>query len=221
MQFLFHPQSGADSILLEDEPYRYLIKARREKEGAEVHTRNLQDDFLHTYAIESIGKRDATLRLVAQESLPKRGSDLHIGWCVVDPKTVEKSLPMLNQTGVGSITFITCAFSQKNFRISEDRLEKILINSCEQSGRSDLMGINFSPSLSEFLKAHPECAVLDFNPTATFETLATRTLVIGCEGGFSDKERALFGSHPVVGFASGLILKSETAALAAAAKMVL
>ena len=221
MQFLYHPQSGDGTILLEDEPYRYLIKARREREGAKVHTRNLHDDFLATYTLVSIGRRDATLSLDSVQELPRRGSDLHIGWCVVDPKTVEKSLPMLNQCGVSRITFIACDYSQKNFRISPERLEKILINSCEQSGRSDLMQLDTCRSLDEFLSAHPDCAFLDFNPTATIEALTTRTIVLGCEGGFSPKERSRFANHPIVGFDSELILKSETAALALAAKMIL
>jgi 16S rRNA (uracil1498-N3)-methyltransferase len=62
--------------------------------------------------------------------------------------------------GVGKITFITCAYSQKNFKPSLERMEKILINSCEQCGRSELMAIDFCDSVKAFLESNPGCAIL-------------------------------------------------------------
>ena len=38
---------------------------------------------------------------------------LHIGWCVIDPKTVEKYIASLNEIGVDKITFIYADYSQK------------------------------------------------------------------------------------------------------------
>jgi len=221
MQFLYHEASGQSSIILEDEPFRYLIKARREKEGAVITTRNLKDPFLYRYELSQIAKRNATLTLLDKEEKIVPAGNLHIGWCVIDPKTVEKALPMLNQMGVKKITFIQCAFSQKNFKASPDRLEKILVNSCEQCGRSDLMEIDFSDNVKDFLQNNPSCAILDFNPSSTFDEAKPDTLLIGCEGGFSDAERKLFAEKPVIAFPTGMILKSETAAVAAAAKLLL
>ena len=48
-----------------------------------------------------------------------------------------------------------------------------------------------------------------------------KTLVIGCEGGFSQKEREKFNKDFVVGFNSNLILRSETAIISAGAKILL
>lgn len=221
MQFLYHKESGHPTLILEDEAFRYVVKVRRAKEGSVIETRNLQNTTLYSYRITAIDRRRAQLELLDQKELILPGGDLHIGWCVIDPKTVEKSLPMLNQIGVGKISFITCDYSQKNFKISEERLEKILINSCEQCGRSDLMTFDFCDSLPAFLQANPKCAILDFNPNSTFDKTSTRTLIIGCEGGFSEKERKLFKDHPVVSFDTGLILRSETAAISAASKILL
>lgn len=150
MQFLYHEQSGLPSVILEDEPFRYLIKARREKEGSFIETRNLRDPFLYRYRLDEIGKRNATLTLVDKEEKNLTPKNLHLGWCVIDPKTVEKSLPLLNQIGVSKITFVQCDYSQKNFRPSPERIEKILINSCEQCGRTDLMEITFSANVKDF-----------------------------------------------------------------------
>ncbi len=221
MQFLYLEDSGAPTLILEDEPFRYAVKVRRVKNGSTLHTRNLRDNLIYSYTITDIGRRSATLGLVDQKELSIPGGNLHIGWCIIDPKTVEKALPMLNQAGVGKITFLPCDYSQKNFRLSFERMEKILINSCEQCGRSDLMELTLGDSLPDFLKTHPECAILDFNPNTTFDAQPIDTVLIGCEGGFSDTERKLFAGHPVVSFDTGLILRSETAAVSAASKILL
>lgn len=221
MQFLYLEASGTRSLTLEDEPFRYLVKVRRVKSGSVVETRNLRDHMLYSYKITEIGRRNATLELVDKKELIIPGGNLHIGWCVIDPKVIEKTLPMLNQAGVKKITFFPCDFSQKNFKLSLERMEKILISSCEQCGRSELMELGFGDSLHDFLKTHPKCAILDFNPNTTFDAQPIDTILIGCEGGFSDKERQLFADHPVVSFGTGLILRSETAAVSAASKILL
>ena len=221
MQFLYLEASGAASLPLEDEAFRYIVKVRRVKPGSMIETRNLQNDTLYTYKITDIGRREARLELVDQKTMPLLGGSLHIGWCVIDPKTVEKSLPMLNQIGVRKITFIACDYSQKNFKPSLERLEKILISSCEQCGRSKMMELDFCDNLQLFLEENPKCAILDFNPNTTFEAQPIDTILIGCEGGFSDKERKKFADHPIVSFGINLILRSETAAISAASKIML
>lgn len=221
MQFLYLESSGTPSLKLEDEPFRYIVKVRRVKPGSLIQTRHLKDDTLYTYKVTEIGRRSAELELVDQKELPLHGGSLHIGWCIIDPKSVEKSLPMLNQVGVKKITFIPCDYSQKNFDPSQERLQKILISSCEQCGRSDLMALDFCDSLQRFLDENPKCAILDFNPNTTFESQAIDTVLIGCEGGFSEKERKMFAGHPVISFDMNLILRSETAAISVASKILL
>lgn len=221
MQFLYLEASGAQTLSLEDEPFRYAVKVRRVKPGSVIETRNLHDNILYSYKITDIGRRNASLELVDQKALTIPGGDLHIGWCVIDPKTIEKTLPMLNQAGVKKITFLPCDYSQKNFKLSQERMEKILINSCEQCGRSELMELAVGGTLHNFLTAHPNCAILDFNPNTTFDAQPIDTVLIGCEGGFSEEERKLFANHPVVSFDTGLILRSETAAISAASKILL
>jgi 16S rRNA (uracil1498-N3)-methyltransferase len=221
MQFLYHAECGLPSLILEGDAFHYAIKVRRVKAGSLLDMRNLHDANLYNYRVTDLDRRTARLELVEQKEYPLPGGDLHIGWCVIDPKTVEKALPMLNQTGVRKITFIDCAYSQSHFKASRERLEKILISSCEQSGRSTMMTLAFADSLNAFLEANPNCAILDFNPNTTFEAGTIDTILIGCEGGFSEKERTLFAAHPVVSFDTPLILRSETAAVSAASKILL
>ncbi len=222
MQFLYHKLSGQPFLEIEGEAYKYLFRVRRLKQGSLIETRNLKDNKLYLYRVNTISKREAFLELVSsQESIVLPQKRLHLGWCIIDPKVIEKSLPALNETGVEKITFIKCAYSQANFKIKKDRLEKILINSCQQCGRSTLMHIEFANSLNEFLQKNPESYLLDFSEKKISSNSNIESIVVGCEGGLSEDERSLFNTAKRVGFNTPLILRSESAAVAAAAKIIL
>jgi len=90
--------------------------------------RNLQDQILYTYTVEQLDKKIALLTKEEQKELRVESKHpLHIGWCLIDPKSIEKVLPTLNEIGVWKITFIYCDRSQKSFRIDFDRFEKIAV----------------------------------------------------------------------------------------------
>ncbi len=222
MQYLFDSEAGVETLSIKDESYRYLFKVRRHKAGEVVTLRNLKDDFIYFYEIKSVSKKEALLVLKDKKELiikPERY--LHIGWCVVDPKTVEKTLPMLNEIGVGKISFIYCQRSQKNFKINFQRLQKIVINSSQQCGRSEMMEFEEIKSLQNFLEIYPKSAIIDFGGESITNSLSVETVVIGCEGGFSEEERKLFANQPIYKLNTPMILKSESAAVSISAMMLL
>ena len=220
MQFLYHPQSGVKRVEIVGEAYNYLFKVRRHKKGEEVALRNLEDQNIYIYRIDEVSRREALLTLVhfyEKPVLPKRF--FHLLWCVVDPKTIEKTLPTLNELGVSKISFIYCDRSQKNFRIKMEKLKKILINSCQQCGRSALMELEIVESLDEVLDS--DVVVLDFSKKRLECTDNVQKALVGPEGGFSEDERKMFESLKVVGFDTELVLKSESAAVAIASKVLI
>ena len=222
MLFLYHNDAGAPSLSLDGDAHRYLFKVRRHKAGETVALRNLRDGMRYIYRIENIDRKRALLVLEASEHDERRvGKTLHLGWCVIDPKSIEKTLPTLNELGVARITFIYCERSQKNFKIDFTRLEKILINSCQQCGRTDLMRLETCASMETFVRTHPDARLLDFSSRVLDDDNDIGVLVIGCEGGITPDERNLFAEEYIVGFDTPLVLRSESAACAAAAKVLI
>jgi len=223
MQFLYHPEAGASRLVLEGERYRYLFRIRRFRAETPVYLRHLRDSLIFTYRTVSLDRRRAEIVLEASRDLPVEPSRfLHLGWCAVDPKNVERILPLLNETGVGAVTFIRCSRSQKQFFPEMDRLRRILINSCQQCGRSSLMELGEAESLEDFLARNPETALLDFSDTVLpCGSGGPMKLVIGPEGGVSAEERALFSPEKIFGFGTPTVLRSESAAAAAAARILL
>ncbi len=221
MMFLYHKDAGVSDISIKGDEYRHLFKARRQKKEQSIKIRNLKDDFLYIYRVENVSKKEAMLKLIERKKLivkPKK--NLHLGWCLIDTKVVEKSIPFLNEIGVKKITFIYCERSQRNFKINLEKLEKIAINSSQQCGRSDLITFEISDSLERFLQTHQEYIVLDFGgkDIKTFDTkIDPLTAIIGCEGGFSEKERSMFDKKSIYSFDTDAILRSQSASIALSA----
>jgi len=221
MQYLFHKQASEPSLELRGDEHRYIFKVRRHKEGEEIALRNLKDNQIHLYTISSIDKKHALLTLNSSKVLEvKAKNSLHIAWCVIDPKSIEKILPTLNEIGIEKISFIYCKRSQKSFKPDFKRLEKILLNSSQQCGRSQLMELEMVNSLKDFLNTYPETVMLNFSENILTKESNISTIAIGCEGGFTEEEIALFETQKIMGLDSPLILKSESAVCTVGAKIL-
>ncbi|BCD68681.1 16S rRNA (uracil(1498)-N(3))-methyltransferase [Nitratiruptor sp. YY09-18] len=219
MQFVYHPEAGQEFLHIEGEVYNYIFKVRRHCKGKELALRNMHDGYIYFYKIDQVSRRDALLTLVHKEYkevIPKRY--LHILWCVIDPKSIEKTLPSLNEIGVSKISFVYCDRSQKNFKLRLEKLQKILINSSQQCGRSRLMELEIMENFSEAMRQYPDVVCIDFSEEKLQCSDNIERVFIGPEGGFSKEERAQM--QRIVGLDTPTILRSETAAVAVASKVM-
>jgi 16S rRNA (uracil1498-N3)-methyltransferase len=223
MLYLYHTEAGKPSLSLTGDEHRYIFKVRRHQTNEILYLRNLKDDCIYRYVISSIDKRSVELSLQESQILQIHGRfPLHIGWCVIDPKNIEKVLPSLNEMGVEKITFIYCKRSQKSFKLDLKRWEKILLNSSQQSGRSHMMEFETAENLKHFLIQYPEAKMVHFSDHKLNDgDTKIETVVVGCEGGFSEEEVTLFSPENIIGFDTPLVLKSESAVCAVAAKILL
>lgn len=223
MQFIYDKNAKNELLKIEDENYNYIVKARRHKLDDILDFRNLEDDFLYSYKISQIDKKSLFLNLLKkEEKLIENSKKIHLAWCVVDPKTIYENIASLNELGVDKITFVYSDFSQKNFKINFEKLEKILINSSSQCGRSSIIKLDICKNIDTFITDNPDTYFLDFSQTSIdSKVLDIKTLMIGTEGGFSKRERELFNKNFIVGFSSNLILKSQTAIISATSKIIL
>lgn len=223
MRFLFHDEAGASRLTLKGEAYKYIVKVRRHKVGDTIALRRREgSEMLYTYTLSKTDGRRAELAFESKAlHAVTAEKSLHIGWCSIDPKSVEKVLPQLNEVGVAKITFIACARSQRQFRHDFARYRRILEASMQQCGRSAWMALETAESLEAFIVTNPQTVVLDFAEQTLDDASGIDTVLIGCEGGFSDEERALLEAYRTVRFATPMILRSESAAVAGATKVLL
>ncbi len=223
MQYLYHEKASNSSIVLSGDVHRYIFKIRRHKLGDIIALRDIKSEEIYLHKIISIDKKEAHLSLQETQMMPIGAKkELHIGWCIIEPKNIEKVLPILNESGVSKITFIHCKRSQQNFKLDLERLERILLSSSQQCGRSRMMKLDEVGSLKEFITLYPKSSMLNFSRNNIEEHKESiDTIVVGCEGGFASDEIAFFDAQKVVGFDTPLILKSESAVCAVALKLII
>lgn len=223
MVYIFNENAGKDSFSIKGEDFKYLIKVRRHNVGDELGFRCKEDiKTLHTYRVAAIEPRSAMLELVSSKVFEiKAAKELHIGWCVIDNKSIEKVLASLNEIGVKKITFIYCERSQKNFKPDLKRFARIIEASNQQCGRTKLMEFTTCNTLEQFVEENPETKVFDFTDKKLECESDFETVLIGCEGGFSAKEKEFLKALEVFRLDTPMILRSESAAVAVASKILL
>ena len=223
MMFLYNEDAGSKYINLRGEDFKYIIKVRRHTINDLINIRSENDNStLYIYKILDISNKDATLELIKKEQKElKPKKYLHIAWCVVDFKSIEKVIASLNEIGVSKISFIYCKRSQKNFKIDYKRLHRLLKASNQQCGRSTFIEFDEFSSLEQFLKDTDNLVVLDFSSKSIKDIDEVKTILVGSEGGFSQDEKEKLKNFKIAGFDSDLVLRSESAVLAVSSLVLL
>ena len=221
--YILHDDAGEEQLNIRGETHKYLVKVRRHLIGDAISFRNPNDiKILHKYEIVDLDARVLSLKLL-ESSLHKVKSkkNLHIAWCMIDAKSIEKVLPSLSEIGVEKISFIACDRSQKNFKLDFKRFHRILEASMQQCGRSSYIEFDIYKNIKDFIKEFPETKVFDFCQNTLKDSNSFQTILIGCEGGFSQNERELLKSQEVFKLDTPMILRSESAVMAVSSKILL
>jgi 16S rRNA (uracil1498-N3)-methyltransferase len=221
--YTFCDDAGKDLLHIKGELYKYLIKVRRHSEGDEISLRSKDNlKILHTYKVLHVEPRTAQLSLISsQQKEIKASKSLHVGWCVIDTKNIEKTLPSLCEMGVAKITFISCERSQKNFKLDFKRLQRIQESAMSQSGRSSFVELDTCRDIESFIKHNPDTKVFDFCDNELEDGADFDSVLIGCEGGFSQNEREILKKQESFRLKTPMVLRSESAVLAVASKILL
>jgi len=223
MIYLLHADASCEQLRIKGEDFKYLIKVRRHKVGDIIAFRNREKiEELFEYELVEISPREALFKLKSSQTLLVQAKKtLHIGWCVIDNKSVEKVLASLNEIGVSKITFIYCERSQKNFKLDLKRYARIIDASNQQCGRTAFMEFDSCKNIESFIQLYPETKVFDFTQKYLGCESDFKTVLIGCEGGFSSKEKEFLKNQEVFRLNTPMVLRSESATVAVASKILL
>lgn len=221
--YILDEEAGKDTFRIKGELHKYLVKVRRHSVGDELAFRNRDEiERLHFYKLVEVEPRSATLSLVSSKTLEVKSEKfLHVAWCVIDGKSVEKVLPSLCEMGVSRISFIFCDRSQKNFKPDFKRYERIVEASMQQSGRTAPLEFDTYRDISTFIGEFPDTKVFDFCENILDGDSDFKRVLIGCEGGFSKDERELLEKQEVFRLNTPMVLRSESAVLGVTSKILL
>jgi len=219
LRFYYDENAGKKQLVLEGELFHYVIRVKRKKKAERILFVNFVCPKVFAYEIARIEKNKAELILMFSENFVEDLGDLHLAWAVVDNKTIEKTLPFLNELGVAKLSFVYADRSQKNFSVNMQRLKKILIKSSCQCGRISLMDLEVFNSLQDLLMAYPKIGFLNFGGNFPLKNFKAPILV-GPEGGFSPQDLKELKNQVSYFLPQTLVLKSQTAIIALASSLV-
>ena len=221
--YILNENAGKQHITIKGELHKYLIKVRRHTLDDALYFRSKEDiKTLHKYKLVGVDGRSLDIALLSSEVKQiKSDKELHIAWCVIDAKSIEKVLPTLCEMGVSKISFIYCDRSQKNFKLDFKRFDRIVEASMQQSGRTSLMTFDTYKNIAAFITLFPETKVFDFSDNVLKGESDFKRVLVGCEGGFSQQEKNFLEKQEVFRLATPMILRSESAVVAVASKILL
>ncbi len=216
--------NASDNILsIRGELFKYLVKVRRHTLGDELSFRSRDDiQKLHKYKVVTLEARSLKLELISSKlEVVDSNKLLHIAWCIIDIKSIEKILPSLNEIGVSRISFIYCDRSQKSTKIDFKRFKRILEASMQQSGRSSYIEFDTYKNIKDFINNFPDTKVFDFCENILEDSSDFKIILIGCEGGFSQDEKELLKNQENFRLNTPMVLRSESAVMAVSSKILL
>ena len=180
------------------------------------------DDGLdYIFEIELVTKKELKLKKIKSEKnfIPERKVVLLIA--LIKKDNFELVLEKATEIGVTHfVPVVTERTLSKN--INFERAQKIIREASEQCGRGDIPTLGDVASLDSVLKEYSNLIAFDISGKVFESQKSDVEILIGPEGGWSDKDIDLFKEKKVNLLKLGdTTLRAETAAIVASAKIIL
>ena len=219
-----HPLGPAQSVPLNRDQAHYLFGVMRQTVGGAVALFNSRDGEWQAEITEA-GKRGGTLLCTRQSKELQMPPDLWLLFAPIKKARTDFIVEKAAEMGAARIVPVQTDFTNAD-RIRQDRLQAHAVEAAEQCGGTYVPEVADLQKLDRLLADWPEGRQLMFcdeTQVDAGEALATRhptapwAILIGPEGGFSERERARLAALPFAHVVSlgPRILRADTAAVAA------
>ena len=227
---------SGDTIVLPDDEARHAVRVLRTRTGDEAAVVD-GAGMWYRIAVEVVGRKNLVGRIL--ERRPEHGEPaFHLTIAICPLKNMarfEVFAEKATELGLSRITPVITKRSERS-RLKASRLRGILTASMKQCGRSRLVRVDEPVKLKRFLKSADgsdsdfkgichESAPPDRSLAAILRARglpARATVLVGPEGGFTDEEIEMAGSHGFEILSLGeRRLRAETAAITVSAAFML
>ncbi|MDB5204297.1 MAG: hypothetical protein JWP09_325 [Candidatus Taylorbacteria bacterium] len=216
--------AGQDEITLRDtDALHQLRDVFRLAKGDRVIFFN-GDGSDYIYEAQIISKKEAEFSYVEKIGNITLSKKVTLFMSLIKKDNFETVLEKATELGVTHFVPVeTERTLSKNLNM--ERAERIIKEASEQCGRGDVPTIGETMDLKDVLEENPDVIIFDMNgeDMKNYKPGAEESkLLIGPEGGWSDKELQMFKELKVQTFKLGdTVLRAETAAIVASAKIIL
>ena len=224
--FINQPLMTGQTVSLPFEQQHYLRSVLRVKQGTELFVFDGQNGEFSA-VVSVLEKKEAQIQIcrLLKEQPEKR--DVRLYFSPLKRDCTEMVVEKATELGVTQIVPVITEYTSVK-HVNTARLRLIAVEACEQCRRLDVPEITDPVLLKDLLAEQNETKPLLIHLDETgrgkrslevFENLTAVSFLVGPEGGFSEKERALIAKTPhTTGMDLGeRILRAETAAIASLA----
>jgi len=225
----YFPQlgEGDTTVTLVGEEARHAVAVRRIRVGEEISVTNGLG-LIASCDVASIENKPPSLELsVRQVNVIPALRRVHLAAAMPKGDRQRVLLDMVTQVGISEFTPFMCerSVSKENDK-AQERWQRVCLEAMKQSRRAWLPRVNPSVELTSFLDSLPGDRVLccasadgqDVLGMASIKPEAVVVMVVGPEGGFTEKEINYLRNAGALEFNLGDgVLRTETAAVVAAA----
>jgi len=208
---------------LDNQEAQHAAKVLRLREGDKVHVTD-GEGWIYHCEIRSMSKNSLSAEII--ETKPIAADEPHITvvlGLIKKRERLEFALEKCTELGANAFIIFRGDHSEKN-NVRTDRLESAVRSAMKQSLRAWLPSVTVCGSMDEALENVPEMARIimadetessdNVNPSADVTGMNEMLLLIGPEGGFSERERKLLESRNSEKISLGSHrLRAETAAI--------
>jgi 16S rRNA (uracil1498-N3)-methyltransferase len=219
---IFVDDVAGPAIEVSGDEFHHAVRVVRVREGEEIEVFDRRGGAARG-RVGAIG-RDA-LRVDVESPIPSRESPvrIHLGAAIIQLEKFELILQKATELGASSITPLMTdrvEIREERFRGKRDRWDKIVFEAVKQSGRMLIPRVNDPTRFDEIVKQDGPRIVFDSEeePGTAPERATELTILIGPEGGWSEREIALARETRCIFQRLGpRRLRAETAAIASLA----
>ncbi len=213
------------TIALEGEEFHHAARVHRTREGDEIELFDGKGNGV-VAAVRAIGRESLTAEIHRRvEEVREAAVTLEIAAALIQLEKFELVLQKGTELGAASFVPVTTARTEiRPERVAgkRDRWEKILLEAAKQSGRTVVPRLEETLPFEAALARPGVSVVMDPSGTLAVPEHDSLRIVVGPEGGFAEDEldaaRAMGAQIWCLGTRR---LRAETAAIAAAAKILL
>lgn len=213
------------------EDYNHIVNVMRLKVGDKLTLFNGTNYNFETQIVE-IGKKLIKCKLIKKTENKIKNSNVTVCQALLKGEKLDYLVQKLTEINAEKLVLFESEFTISKWKDDKlKKLEKISIEACKQCGRSVPLKIEFLKNIESVIKTFSNFDTVIFAYEKSENSLKNTLkklnnnkvcLIIGSEGGFSEKEAELICENKNVNCVSlgGTILRAETACLTLSATTI-
>lgn len=220
--YVEQPLGAGQDVALSEAHAHYLFQVLRKGMGTRVALFNNRDGEWQAEVVAA-AKRAGTVRCIRQSAAQRMPPDLWLLFAPIKKARTDFIVEKAAELGAARILPVQTEFTNSE-RIRQDRLQAHAVEAAEQCGGTFVPNVDDLQPLTRVLAEWDETRTLIWADEALSETrpnaalpAAPAAILIGPEGGFSERERARLRALPFVHPINlgPRILRADTAAVSA------